>query len=93
MKKLKFGTVGLRRGKHVTRHLLNSEIADVVAICDMNPQILETAVKEFREIATLPNLKGYTSYDEFLKSDVEAVFLATPITGRIELVKKAMDAG
>lgn len=93
MKKIKFGCVGLRRGKHVTRHLLNSEIADVVAICDMNPQVLETAVKEFKEIADLPSLKGYTSFDEFLKSDVEAVFLATPIAGRIELVEKAMDAG
>lgn len=93
MRKVKIGCVGLRRGKDIIKPFLNNEMAELVAICDINPEALKKAENEFREMADLPHLKTYTSYEEFLKSDAEAIVLATPATNHTYLVKQAMEAG
>ncbi len=95
MIKVKLGCVGLRRGAHLLKYLLSTKYDgfDIVALCDVKEELLENAVKELKAIKDFPNLKTYTDYNEMLKSDAEAIIIATPATVHIEYVKKAMDAG
>ena len=95
MAKLKLGCVGLRRGAHILSAYLTTKNTDaeIVAICDLKEDLIEKAINDFKRFTELLNLKTYTDYDEMLKSDVEAIIIATPASVHIEYVKKAMDAG
>lgn len=89
---VKLGVVGLKRGCDVTLTAIGMEGAKLCAACDHNPETLEKAKKRY-EAKGLTDCVYYSDYDEMLKSDIDAVFVATEGIYHVPIVKKAMEAG
>lgn len=69
-KTIKFGIFGLGRGSDFYKNVLMNN-GEIVAVCDMSQEKLDTARKELGE-----NLATYTSFDKFINHDgLEAIFL------------------
>src|SRR6185312_2540097 len=82
------GLVGLGYwGPNLARVLANNERCDFSACCDLDPRKLSKITRQY------PSLKGYRDYDELLKSDIDAVFIATNIGTHYELAKHALMRG
>ena len=87
MKKLKLGVAGLGRAFALTAPTLASDArVAVVAAADPRPEALEKIRHEF-------GAKGVPSLDELLKSDVDAVYIATPHRLHAEQAVAAARAG
>ncbi|HEX2078269.1 MAG TPA: Gfo/Idh/MocA family oxidoreductase [Longimicrobium sp.] len=73
-RKLRFGLVGCGRisGKHVEALRAHADRAELVAVCDVDPQALEAAVQATgaRGFCTLPEMLAW--------GELDAVILATP---------------
>jgi len=93
MKKVvKMGVVGLGRGRDVMSEALNEENIVLIAICDNNADKLSSAKAKFEKLG-VQNLQCFEDYDEMLKSDIDAVFVATDAICHVPFVLKALDAG
>jgi predicted dehydrogenase len=68
------------------------EGALLCAACDHNPEVMEKARVKFEEKG-LTDCVYYSDYDEMLKSDIDAVIVATEAIYHVPIVKKAMEAG
>ncbi len=88
MGKLRVGHVG---GRLVYAHLFKSHPkTEVVALCDINPE----ALKRSRQTIGLSRSQCFRDYDEFLrKTDLDIVFIGTPIPFHAEQAVKAMEHG
>lgn len=92
MDKVKLGVIGLSRGLHVVREAVNEDNVIIAALCDKDPQRVKEAVESL-------NSKGcntfaiYDDYDEMLKSDIDAVFVANYAGQHVPFVIKALEAG
>ncbi len=75
MAKLKIGVFGGDRGLEANRQLLNHPDAELVAVCDKFQPVLDN-VKKAAEEAGLNNVGYYTSFDDFIQHDMDAVILA-----------------
>ena len=91
-KTVKLGVVGLKRGADVTINAAVLKNVKLCAACDHNPETLKDAKKRFEEAGIL-DCVYYSDYDEMLKSDIDAVFVATEAVYHVPIVKKAMEAG
>jgi len=89
MKKFKVGMVGVGRATAYGHVFANNPDTDVVALCDMNPEVLEQNGKDFE----LPDSGLFENYEDLLASDVDIVVLGTPIPLHAEQTIKALDAG
>ena len=90
---IKCGVVGLGRGTAVARCLAGVKNAKLVSVCDHNPAILKSGYEELSEAVNDPNLIQFSDYDEFLKSDIDAVIVATEAVYHVPIVIKAFEAG
>ena len=95
-KKLKFGIVGLNRGL-IAKCLIKRGDIVLSAICDKREDRLIEAqriiAEEIKRQGRKYTVKAYTSFDEMLKSDVDAMLIATDADKHTPLVIKAMEAG
>lgn len=83
---IKMGIIGFGyMGKWHLNNAPKVENVSVVAAYDVNPERVKAAEEA--------GLKGYYSLDEFLKSDVNLVLVATPNDVHCELACAAMKAG
>lgn len=74
---------GLMHGRNFNSH----PDAEVVAVCDMTPELLEKAKEEF-------SVPGYSSIDELLENcDAELMLLIVNETRRIEPLRQLIAAG
>lgn len=89
---IKYGVVGLGRGGDVAAEGIGLPNAKLCAACDHNPEIMEKAKKKF-ESRGVTDCVFYSDYDEMLKSDIDAVIVATEAIYHVPIVKKAMEAG
>lgn len=89
MKKLKIGVVGAYRGTSMINYCRAADNAEIVAICDNNPEILSTQ----RELCRGCDIAYYDSFDEFIKHDMDAVVLANFATEHAPLAIAAMKNG
>ncbi len=89
MKKIRIGVVGVGRGQSMMKYCLRSNNAELVAICDKWEEGLERHKKKNPDL----NLTYYTSYDEFLTHDMDAVVLANYANEHAPFAIKAMRAG
>lgn len=88
MKKLTVAVVGLHRGANLADIILkNTNNIELVAVCDLDRALADKYAKEH----SIPAV--YYSLEEVLKTNVEAVILATPIPNHAEHVIKALNAG
>ena len=70
MKTIRLGIFGVRRGCQNLKSILVND-GEIVALCDRDEAILEDAVKELPGTPAL-----YTDFDEFIKHDMDAVYMA-----------------
>lgn len=89
MKKLKIGVMGLYRGSSMINYCLYANNAELVAICDK----WEEGIKLQKERHNDSNITYYTSFDEFIKHDMDAVVLANYANEHAPFAIKAMEAG
>jgi predicted dehydrogenase len=84
----KVGLIGLGYwGPNLARVLNQSRRCEFVACCDTNSENLRKVTRQY------PTLRGFSSACEMLKSDVDAVVLATPISTHYSLAREALNAG
>lgn len=89
---VKYGVVGLGRGADIAIGGIRMDGAKLCAACDLNPELLKKTKERFEEKG-LTDCTYYSDYDEMLKSDIDAVIVATEAIYHVPIVKKAMEAG
>lgn len=89
MKKLRIGLLGIGRGSVLCRFCEDTDNAEIVAVCDK----WEEGLNRLSEKLNNDKIAYYTDYDEFLKHDTDAVFLANYATQHAPFAIKAMEAG
>ncbi len=89
MSKIKVGVVGIGRGRSMINYCRISDNAELVAVCDIWEPGLEKMKSEFKN----ENISYYTSYDEFLNHEMDAVVLANYATEHAPFAIKAMNKG
>src|SRR5436190_615191 len=87
---VQFGMIGTgSRGTYLLKHLKDIDNGRCVALCDINKDALDGAVKE---IGTNP--KTFKDYRELLaQKDVEAVYVTVPLFLHYPITKDALQAG
>ncbi len=89
MPKWKVGIVGLNRGKVFADIFKSHPKTELVAICDVNHQLVETVGKELG----LADEQKFVSFDDFLtKAPLDIAVIATPIEFHTEQTIKALEA-
>ena len=91
-KVIKYGVVGLGRGADVAAEGIRFENAKLCAACDHNPELLEKAKARFESLGAT-DCKYYLDFDEMLKSDIDAVIVATEAIKHVPIVRKVMESG
>jgi len=89
-KVVKLGVVGLGRGASVVSEILHEKNVKLTAICDKNPKKIEEALERLKEAE---NLEVYDNFDDIIKSDIDAIYIATDAIYHVPYVIKALDAG
>ena len=85
---LRVGLAGLGYwGPNLARVLANNERCEFSACCDLDPGKLSKITRQY------PSVKGYRNFDELLKSDIDAVVIATNIGTHYDLAKRALISG
>jgi predicted dehydrogenase len=87
--RFKVGVVGLNRGKVFVDLFKSHPKAEVVAICDVNPQLLEKTGRELN----LSDKQMFDSFDEFINYPTNIIVIATPIEFHAEQTIKSLEAG
>lgn len=85
---MKAGLIGVGYwGPNLARVLQQSSQWDFTACCDLAPEKLKKITQQY------PVARGYSSPAELLRSDVDAVLIATPISTHYDLALQALKAG
>ncbi len=88
MKTIKIGVVGVGRGSTMMRFCQQTQDARLVAICDTWEEGLRKKQEELGG-----GIACYTSFDEFLTHDMDAIVLANYANEHAPLAIRALDAG
>lgn len=85
---MKTGLIGVGYwGPNLARVLAQAKRSEFAACCDLDMSRLERVARLY------PGVRRFDDADELLDSDVEAVFIATPIGTHYELARRALQAG
>lgn len=85
-RKLKIGVAGMRRGVNFGRLFQSRKDCEVVAVCDVSQERADAAAKAL-------NAKAYTDYEQFCKSEIDAVAIVTPAPAHAECTLVAAEHG
>ena len=91
-KTIKFGVVGLGRGLRVMSEIVGEDNVLLAAICDSNPQKRKDALAHFETLG-VKDLPCFADYEEMLKADIDAVYIATDAICHVPFAVKALEAG
>lgn len=89
MNKVKIGVFGAGRGSSMIQYCIDAQNAELVAICDKNERLIAEKKKEDE----CKNVTFYTSFDEFLNHDMDAVVLANYATEHAKYAVKCLEKG
>ncbi|MBO5009900.1 MAG: Gfo/Idh/MocA family oxidoreductase [Clostridia bacterium] len=89
MKKIRIGVFGVYRGTSMIRYCKSCDTAEVVAMCDKWEEGLERQKEHNKDL----DITYYTSFDEFIKHDMDAVVLANYANEHAPFAIKALKAG
>lgn len=89
MDKVRIGIVGTGRGRSMMNYCKQAGNAELVAVCDNQPIFLERAKKELGD----DSIAYYSSFDEFLHHDMDAVVLANFATEHAPFAIRCLKAG
>lgn len=84
---LKVGIVGAPRGSGFVRAIQTVTETELVAICDINKQVLEDRGKQFGIE------KKYTEYEDMVDSDLDIIIVATPMPLHVPQAVMALRKG
>ena len=85
---IKAGLIGVGYwGPNLARILQQSAKWEFSACCDLSPEKLRKVVQQY------PTVQGFDSVAGLLRSDVDAVLIATPISTHYDLALQALSAG
>lgn len=87
MKTIKLGIFGLGRGSSFLKDVLFND-GEVVALCDRDVEKMEAAASNLPEKPAF-----YTDFDEFIKHDMDAVFLANCFHEHAPFAIRCLEAG
>lgn len=88
MKKIKIGVMGAYRGTGMINYCKIADNAELVAICDK----YEPALEKQREVCG-DSIAYYTSFDEFIKHDMDAVVLANYANEHVPFALRCFETG
>ena len=89
MKKIRVGVLGGYRGTSMINYCKNADNAEVVAICDKVPEVLEAQ----RQNAQGLDIAFYDNFDEFILHDMDAVVLANYANEHVPFAIRALKRG
>lgn len=89
MKRIKIGVLGGSRGASVVNYCKRSENAEIVALCDKDPQVLDAQQKKHPDMG----IAFYDNFDDFILHDMDAVVLANYATEHTPYAIRAMKQG
>ena len=89
---VKYGVIGLGRGADVAAEGIGLAGAKLAAACDHNHEIMAKAKEKFESLGET-DVQYFSDYDEMLKTDIDAVIVATEAIYHVPIVKKALEAG
>lgn len=92
-KAVKIGVVGLSRGKQIVTSALGEKEIQLRAICDADAKRLETAKNFFEKEKGVKDLLCFSTFEELLASDVDAVVIASGVNLHVSMSVQALDAG
>lgn len=92
MDTVKLGIVGLGRGYGAASQVIGEKSVRISAICDIDENKRQEVLSDLKSKG-VENVKSFSDFDEMLKSDIDAVFIATYATKHVEFVEKAMNEG
>ncbi len=90
-KKLKIGVFGGYRGGTMIKVLLDHDDAELVAVCDKYPEILEGVKKQADEVGM--SVACYENFDDFIEHDMDAVVLANYATEHAPFAIRCLERG
>ena len=86
--KIKVGVFGAGRGKTMMNYCRAAGSAELVAVCDQYPDMLQKIKEDYGDEVTC-----YTSFDEFIKHDMDLVVLANYANQHAPYAVRALKAG
>lgn len=89
MKTVKLGVLGAYRGSSMINYVKVAENAELVAICDK----YEPALEKQKQLCGTDGITYYTSFDEFIKHDMDAVVLANYANEHVPFAIRCLKAG
>jgi len=89
---VRYGVIGVGRGGYVASVGLDNPDCKLVAACDINEKKL-ASFKADMEKRGVNDIQYFTDFDEMLKTDIEAVIVATDAIYHVPFVRRAMEAG
>ncbi len=89
MRKVKIGVVGGYRGTGMINYCKIADNAEIVAICDNNPEVLAVQKEHCKNF----NITFYDDFADFIHHDMDAVVLANYANEHAPLAIAAMKAG
>ena len=88
MRKVRIGVFGVNRGSTMMNYCQTQNDAQLVAICDKWEEGLNKKKQELGDA-----IKYYTSFDEFIKHDMDAVVLANYANEHAPFAVRALEQG
>lgn len=89
MKKVRIGVLGGYRGTSMINYCQRATHAEVVAICDKSPEVLEEQKKNTQG----QQIAFYDNFEDFIQHDMDAVVLANYANEHAPFAIKAMKRG
>lgn len=89
MKKIRVGVMGGYRGSSMINYCKRAGNAELVAICDKQPEVLESQ----RQNAEGMNIAFYDNFDDFIQHDMDAVVLANYANEHAPFAIRALKRG
>jgi len=89
MSRWRIGLVGVGRGSSYGMVFAGHPHCEVVACCDIDAQ----ALARFQRELELDDRSCFTDYDEFINTDMDIVFVGTPIPYHADQTIKALESG
>lgn len=89
MKKVRIGVLGGYRGKSMITYAKSADNAELVAICDKSPDVLNSQ----RRVCGEDGIAYYDNFEDFIKHDMDAVVLANYANEHAPFAIRCMKAG
>jgi len=89
---VKLGVVGLLRGGYVAGTVIGDDNVVIRAIADKNPETLKKCKEDFEKKGA-KDLLCFDNYEDLLKSDIDAVYIATDKPLHTKHTLMALEAG